>query len=135
RGEEGVASATLSTRREYEYDASGNVAHVSDIQRASPEDDIEATISYVQCAPDGVRSRPDHIVVTGRAGTLAEREATVDCVTGDVLELREKLADGTAAVTALAYTPDGMLARFTGPPNLNGQRDDLRYEYDPVVST
>jgi len=132
---EGGPAPGIETSREYAYDADGNVVHVRDTGGAGPEDDIEATIRYASCAPDGVRSMADRIVVQGARGTLAEREATVDCATGDLTQLRERLADGRAAVTDLTYFDDGSLHSLTGPANLHGQRDELHYEYDPVVGT
>lgn len=61
------------------------------------------------------------------------RESTVDCATGDVTQVRQLLADGSAATTDLAYFPNGNLREMTGPANARGQRYQLTYAYDSVV--
>jgi len=80
-------------------------------------------------------SPSDRIVVRGGGATLVDRQATLDCVTGDPLQIRERLADGTEAITDLVYFPSGLLQSVTGPANLHGQRYQLTYEYDARTST
>ena len=66
---------------------------------------------------------------------MRHRESTVDCATGNVTQVRAKLADGDVAVTDLAYFPNGNLKSVTGPANKAGQRYRLDYGYDTVVGT
>ena len=79
--------------------------------------------------------KPTRIDVTGGGAALRRREATLDCATGNVTEVRQVLANGSAATTNLAYLPNGNLQSVTGPANHAGQRYALSYEYDPVVAT
>lgn len=132
---EGGADPGLRSRRLFEYDAAGQVVRVEDSGNADPGDDQQTAITYADCPQSHVLDRANAIVVRGGGVTLAERYATVDPGTGDVLQVRERLADGGEAVTDLAYRPDGMLRGVTGPANLHGQRIELRYEYDPRIGT
>jgi len=132
---EGQPAQALGTRRDFTYDEVGNVVHVADAGGPGSGDELEATLTYASCGPDGLRSVPERIVITGADGSRTEREATVDCLTGDVLQHRTRLADGSLVVTDLAWSPDGAIRSMTGPPNLHGQREVLRYEHDPVTGT
>lgn len=131
---EGTPGPGLGARRTYAYDEAGQIIRVEDVDAADPGDPLEATITYAPCPTSHVLGRASGIVVRG-GGTLAERQATVDPATGDVLQVRERLADGQEAVTDLAYGPDGTLNTVVGPANLHGQRYELRYRYDPRLAT
>jgi RHS repeat-associated protein len=133
---EGHANPGKSTFATQRYDALGNIVHFMDAGDPGARDDRVATIKYSSCAGTHVVAEPVSIVITGGDGTeLRRREASVDCPTGDLMQVRQFLAGGTAAVTALRYTADGNLRQVTGPPNTKGERYQLNYEYDPVVRT
>src|SRR6185437_14130910 len=86
------------------------------------------------CANSHLRAA-NSIVVTGSGTQLRRRESDVDCATGNVTQVRQYLADGSAATTDLSYTADGNILTVTDPANANGQRATLTYGYDPTVRT
>jgi len=65
---------------------------------------------------------------------LVDRQATLDCVTGDPLQIRERLATHRSHHRP-GLLPSGLLQSVTGPANLHGQRYQLTYEYDARTST
>ncbi|HEX6682415.1 MAG TPA: SpvB/TcaC N-terminal domain-containing protein, partial [Candidatus Limnocylindrales bacterium] len=126
-------SSTFTTRH---YDTFGNIDRYTDAGDSGAEDDVSATVQYSTCAATHIVGAAVNIRTVSAAGTeLRRREATVDCVTGNLTQVRYFLADGRAAVTDLEYFPDGNLRLITNPPNQAGQRYQLLYEYDPTVST
>src|SRR5262249_46815488 len=65
---------------------------------------------------------------------LRQRQADVDCATGNVTQNRRFLTPGgTAAATDMTYDVEGKLLTLTGPANLNNERYSLAYTYDAVV--
>lgn len=128
---EGQPTAGKSSFSTFAYDAIGNVTRFFDAGDTGTQDDVAATIDYSDCVLD----TPIKIVVVGNGTVMRQREATVDCATGDVTEVRELLADGTAAVTNLDYFPNGNLHVVTEPANARDQRYQLTYAYDSVVQT
>lgn len=136
---EGQATAGVTTHTEMAYDEYGNVIRSLDHADAGTADDVEARFGYTASIP---ACRERHIV--GIANFIQERgtapdtlmrhrESTVDCTTADVLQVREYLADGTAAVTDLEYADTGNLEAVTGPANKDGERQRFEYGYDTVV--
>src|SRR5262249_13573882 len=87
------------------------------------------------CQASHIVGTPDVIEVRGNSTVMRSRDSTVDCVTGDVTEVRAHLANGDTAVTDLSYFPDGNLKSVIGPPNNVGPRYRLDYTYDDVVDT
>ncbi len=134
RFNEGAASPAKSTFTTNHYDARGNIDRFTDAGDVGADDDVEAAIAYSSC-PDTFVSVAVRIAVTGGGVQMRRREATVDCATANATQVREFLADGSAAVSDMAYTSDGMLKQFTGPANATGQRYQLNYVYDPTVRT
>jgi len=132
---EGTTTASVSTFTTQEYDALGNVVTMVDAADSGTQDDSTATVTYSSCVDSYVVGLPTSIRVVNGSTELRRREATVECATGDVTQIRQYLADGTAAVTDMEYFADGNLRRVTGPVNHNGQRHQLSYEYDPTVQT
>ncbi|HEX6287738.1 MAG TPA: SpvB/TcaC N-terminal domain-containing protein [Herpetosiphonaceae bacterium] len=132
---EGQLQPGKSTFTTYQYDALGNVTRFFDAGDTGAQDDVTATIGYTNCPETYVVGTPNAIVVMGSGATMRQREATVDCATGDVAQVRKYLADGSAAVTDLAYFPNGNLRTVIEPANSHGQRYQLTYEYDSVVQT
>ena len=131
---EGLMAAGKSTFTTHTYDALGNVATFTDTGEAGAADDVFATIAYTSCGPSYI-SKPNRIEVRGNGALMRLREADIDCATGDLRQVRARLADLSAAVTDLTYFANGNLQTVTGPSNRNGQRYTLTYEYDPQVAT
>lgn len=138
---EGQATPGKTTHTETSYDEFGNVTRSFDAGDDGTADDVETLTGYSSsdpaCVARGIVGLPNRIDVRATAsGTvMRHRESTIDCTTADVTQVREYLADGTAAVTDLSYAPDGNLTSVTGPPNATGQRYQLSYTYDPDVDT
>jgi len=117
------------------YDTYGDIDTTTDYGETTTADDVLAQIAYSSCPATGVRTA-NSIRVTGGGTTLMRRrESNVDCATGDVTQVRQYLADGTAATTDITYTGDGNLLTVTDPPNAAGQRSTLAYQYDPPTGT
>jgi len=136
---EGQPAPGVATFTEAEYDALGNVVRTFDAGDTGPADDVEIRIGYPTadpaCQASHIVGTPDEIDVFGGGTLMRQRESTVDCASGDVTQVRAALADGTTAVTDLAYFPDGNLRTVLAPENENGQRYRLDYTYDPTLST
>jgi len=133
---EGLGTPGKSTFTTHTYDAFGNVATFSDAgEPLVGTDDVFAQIDYTNCQPAYI-IKPNRIEVRGGGSTVMRlREADIDCTTGNLREIRQRLADLSAAVTNLTYFANGNLQTVTGPANRNGQRYVLSYEYDPQVAT
>ena len=131
---EGQGKPSKSTATTNHYNALGDIDVTTDYGEIGTADDVVATIGYTSCPTTGVRTA-NAITVTGGGTLMRRRESTVDCATGDVTQVRQYLADGSAAVTDIEYTADGNLRRVTDPGNAAGQRGWLAYEYDPPTGT
>ena len=132
---EGSPQPGKTTYTTQQYDSLGNITGFFDGGDTGSQDDVSAIVDYSACADTYVVGVPTKIAVTGNGVAMRHREATVDCASGAVTQVRQYLADGSAAVTDLAYFPNGNLQQVTGPANLHDQRYQLNYEYDPVVQT
>jgi RHS repeat-associated protein len=136
---EGGTVAQKSTATLHAYDAVGNMSRFSDTGDVGTLDDADAAITYTvtdpACLSSYIVGKPRSIVVTGNGAPMRRREATIDCTTGDLTQVRQFLETGQAAVTDLGYLSNGNLLTLTGPANRNGQRYSVTYEYDPTVAT
>jgi RHS repeat-associated protein len=132
---EGNLAPGKTTHTTYRYDGLGNVVEFFDAGDSGAQDDVMATIGYSACADTYVVGIPIAIVVTGDGTLMRRREADIDCAGGAITQVRQYLEGGDAAVTDLDYFPNGNLRQVTGPPNKNGQRYQINYEYDPLVQT
>lgn len=132
---EGGAVAQMTTFNTQHYDALGNVDQAFNAGASGPQDDVQTTTTYSNCPDTYVVGTPVSSVTTGGGTVMRRSEQTVDCATGNVSQVRQFLADGTAAVTDMTYFPNGDLASVTNPPNANGQRYQVSYQYDPTVAT
>jgi len=132
---EGGPTAQKTTFTTQHFDALGNIDQTFQVGDPSPQNDVTTTTSYANCPDTYVMGTPASSVTTGGGTVMRHSEQTVDCATGNVTEVRQFLADGTAAVTDMTYNPDGNLATLTNPANANGQRYQVSYQYDPTVST
>jgi RHS repeat-associated protein len=134
---EGGATAQKSTYHTAHYDNLGNVDQTFNAGEPGAQDDVTTTSTFTDCPDSYLMSTPLSSLTTGGAGgtVMRQSEQTVDCASGDVTQVRQFLADGTAAVTDMTYFPDGNLATVTDPPNVNGQRFTTSYQYDPTVAS
>ena len=132
---EGQASPGKSTYQTFGYDSLGNVTQFVDAGDDGAQDDLTAAITYSSCSATNVVGKATGITVTSNGAEVRRREATIDCATGDMTQMRQYLADGTAAQTDLDYFPNGNLQRVTGPTNATNQRYQVAYTYDPDVDT
>lgn len=135
-GQPAPGKATFSTM---EYDAFGNLTRMVDAAEPGPTDDVDTRIGYSAADPACLASylvgTVNRLDVLGGGVLMRQRESTVDCATGDITQVRARLADGQTAVTDLAYSASGNLATVIGPENQTGQRYRLDYTYDPEVDT
>src|SRR5207253_38153 len=141
---EGRLSPGKTTFTAHTYDAFGNIVHFTDDgEPLVATDNVEATIAYTQCQPTSYISKPNHIEVRGGGALMRLRDADIDCLTGNVKQVRQSLLDGSVAVTDLTYfpakqppnKPSGNLQSVTGPANKAGQPYTLSYTYDQTVAT
>lgn len=136
---EGRPSPGKATFTTHDYDAFGNVSRFFDAGDTTPADDIEAEIAYTGadsvCVANHLVGEAKRIVVKHGSSALRQREADVNCTTGDVTAVRQYLANGSFAETLLTYESNGNLKTVLGPPNKHNKRYDLSYAYDPDVAT
>ncbi|WNG15531.1 SpvB/TcaC N-terminal domain-containing protein [Cystobacter fuscus] len=139
---EGAPDAFIHTFTTQDYDTYGNVIALHDAGGPGSSDDYQAEMQYTgrssTCRAHHIVGIADSIIVRDAAGTLLrKREASVDCASGagDVRQIRVSLDSDTVAHTELDYDTDGNLTSVTSPPNLNGQRYELRYTYDDEIRT
>jgi RHS repeat-associated protein len=135
---EGQPTPAKQTAETFAYDTFGNTTVYTDLADTGTEDDVTATVRYTAddpaCRANYIVGIANRIQVTdASAALLRRREATVNCTTGDVTQVRSFLADGSAAVTDMRYDSEGKLVHLDGPANLNGDRAFFDYAYDTVV--
>jgi RHS repeat-associated protein len=134
RFNEGKATAMKSTSTVNHYGALGDIDVRTELGDTGSVDDVVAQIGYASCPTTGVR-KANSITVHGGGTLMRQRESTVDCVTGNVTQVRQYLAGGSSATTDLAYTTGGNLLKVTDPANATGQRGTVSYEYDTTTGT
>jgi RHS repeat-associated protein len=136
---EGLPTPGKTTFTEMSYDDVGNLVRSFDAGDPGTADDVETLTQFTAtdpaCQDSGIVGVARTVDVRSNGTALRHRESTVDCATGNVTQQRSMLADGTSAVTDLAYFPNGTLRSVTSPPNEKGQRYRLDYEYDPVIAS
>jgi RHS repeat-associated protein len=132
---EGNPTPSKSTSVSYQYDNLGNLTHFFDAGDLGVQDDLLAIMEYSQCGVSYIVGIPTKIVISGGGSKMRHREATVDCNTGNLTQVRAYLEDGTVAQTDLAYFSNGNLSKVTVPANLNGVPAYVEYQYDQVVQT
>ncbi|MGX7826194.1 SpvB/TcaC N-terminal domain-containing protein [Actinokineospora sp. 24-640] len=134
---EGRAEPGKSSFVENEYDAFGNVTRTVDAADTGTADDVDTRVRYSgadpACAAKHIVGLPVASEVRGAGAVMRRSEADIDCATANTGQVREYLADGAAAVTDLAYFPDGNFRSVTEPANKAGQRYRLDYTYESVV--
>lgn len=131
---EGQAVAGKSTYETFAYNASGDIIHLFQAGDPGAADDVEADIAYFTDDTAYIIA-PNSILVKGNGVLMRKRESTIQPGTGDVTEIRQYLADGSAAVTNVTYDQYGNIDTLTGPANYKGERYALSYTYDRDVYT
>ncbi|WP_224282162.1 SpvB/TcaC N-terminal domain-containing protein [Streptomyces sp. LS1784] len=136
---EGAREPAKATHTVMAYDEYGNLTGSFDAGDDGIEDDVQTDFAYTASDP---ACRDRHLVGLARSVSqratatdtpLRHREATVDCATGALRQIREHVTPTDIAVTDLEYHPDGNLRSVTRPANKSGQRYKLEYGYDAVV--
>ena len=131
---EGNVSPGKSTFTTHEYDALGNIVRFTDDgEPGRATDNVDASITYTSCATYVIK--PNHIMVRGNDVVMRERDATIDCLTGNTTRVQQFVGNGQVAITDLSYFSNGNLLTVKGPANKNLQNYTLTYDYDPDVTT
>lgn len=112
-----------------------NLVRVLDLGGDGAADDLHLDIGYFTDEAAHIVGRPDALRYSAQGRELRRSGMTLEPGTGDVRQVREFLADGTAAVTEYAYDRYGNRTAATFPPNHRGQRYAVGYEYDSRVAT
>ena len=131
---EGAPAPAKSTFATFEYDSLGEMTRTLDTGDDGSDDDLLTELTYTDCPGTRVH-QANSVKATGGGALLRRREATIDCATGNVTQVRSFLATGAAAVTDLTYENNGNIASVTNPANKVGQRYATTYEYDGVTQT
>jgi RHS repeat-associated protein len=132
---EGQPVPGKQTYTTHKYDDLGNVVEFFDAGDIGANDDVRAVINYTQDTANHIVGKPARIVVEGAGRVMRRREASYAPGTGNLVQVSQYLENGQAAVTDLAYHPNGTLKTVVGPVNHRGQRYQLDYAYDPMVAT
>ncbi|OQW91035.1 MAG: hypothetical protein BWK78_05665, partial [Thiotrichaceae bacterium IS1] len=131
---EGQDAPGKTTYETYEYDSLGNATHFFDAGDVGAADDVNAEIGYFFDATHYL-NKPNRIVVTNNGVVMRKREADFAPGTGELIQVRQYLADGQAAIADISYDQYGNLQQLMGPANYKGQRYGLSYRYDDQVHT
>lgn len=131
-GEKEPGKSTSSTQ---EYDDLGNVIRSVDYGEPGAADDVETRTRYTECTDTHIVGIARAVEVYGGGKLMRSRSSDIDCDTGEITRHTARLADGTEAVTDLAYHDTGTLRSVTSPENHRGQRYKRTYEYDDPTGT
>lgn len=144
---QGRAAPGKTTSADYVYDAHGNPTRIID-HGDGPQNTVIADITYADCpaadpndpgADDdatNVFNVPTEVKVTGADGDiLRDEHSIVKCSDGAPSKIAQSLADGTSAVTTIAYDEHFNIASITNPAGAGGKAYKVTYEYDPQTST
>ncbi len=132
---EGQPNPGIQKRIAYQYDNFGNVTFYQDFGDESPEDLIEATISYHDVPANYIKSIPDSIAVEVQEGVVRRRATTIDDANGNIIQIRQYLEDGTSSDHDMVYDNFGNLKRITRPENHDTMRLHFEFDYDSIVQT
>ncbi|MFF1506501.1 SpvB/TcaC N-terminal domain-containing protein [Streptomyces sp. NPDC058326] len=136
---EGAREPAKTTHTVMAYDEYGNLTESFDAGDDGVEDDVRTNFAYTTsdqaCRDRNLVGLARSVArrATATDTSLQHREATVDCATGALRQIREYATPTDIAVTDLEYHPDGNLRSVTRPANESGQRYRLEYGYDTVV--
>ncbi|TFF38509.1 SpvB/TcaC N-terminal domain-containing protein [Mucilaginibacter psychrotolerans] len=129
---EGQATAGVSTATKFDYDAIGNMTDIFDQGDGTPDDIIQAKVTYHDNNALYIKGIPQSIEVTTTEGLKRRRSTSISNL-GDITQINQYLADGSASVYDMTYDPYGNLAQITRPANATKQRMFYRYVYDDAV--
>lgn len=112
-----------------------NLVRILDLADEGPGDDVQLDIGYFTDTAAYIVGKPASLRYSSRGRELRRRAMTLEPGTGDVKQVSEFLADGTAAPTEYTHDGFGNATSVTFPPNLRGQRYAVTYGYDDGVFT
>jgi YD repeat-containing protein len=127
---EGQPAAGLQHRVTFEYDKIGKVTRYTDFGDNSRDDWVEATIQYH--AHPNILNEPSEILIKTAQGLMRKRQTDID-VTGNVLQIRQYLKDGSFAKYDMMYDEYGNLTKVQHPENYQNKRFSYTYLYDNAV--
>ena len=131
---EGQPTATLQKTTDYEYDDKGNVIRFTDFGDGSPNDQLQAFITYHNRPQSGIFSIPAAIEVFANNRIIRKREADIDA-TGSVTQIRQFLENGDVVINDMEYDARGNMVKLIRPENHRGERLFYAFTYDPEVNT
>ncbi|MFT3822796.1 MAG: SpvB/TcaC N-terminal domain-containing protein [Chitinophagaceae bacterium] len=129
---EGKTTAGATAVTAFEYDAIGNTTRITDKGDGSQQDIQVTNIAYHDIDQLYLKTVPSRVEITTSEGTKRLRTTFINGE-GDIIRIRQFLADGTYADTDLEYDDYGNLTKLTRPANYKDQRMWYSYEYDNVV--
>jgi len=131
---EGKTTPGLSTTTRFDYDLLGNMTTIRDEGDGTAGDILEATITYHNNNAAYIKSIPQSITVNTTQGIKRNRSTIINSF-GDVTQISQFLADGSASVYEMKYDDYGNLAQITRPANVKKERMSYAYVYDADVHT
>ncbi|MEM6772926.1 MAG: toxin TcdB middle/N-terminal domain-containing protein, partial [Bacteroidota bacterium] len=129
---EGAASPQLSRRTTFSYDTLGQVLTKIDFGNESPEDELRTEFSYHEIPGRYQMDRIKSLEIYGGGELLRHTEMDIDG-RGNVTQLRQYLDATTFKQFDFTYDAWSNVLTATDPPNVNGERMELRYEIDSVI--
>lgn len=127
---EGQPAAGLQHRVTFEYDKIGNVTRYTDFGDNSRDDWVEANIKYHPNRT--ILDEPSEISVQTAQGLMRKRQTDMDA-TGNILQIRQYLKDGSFAQYDMTYDEYGNLTKVMHPQNYQNKRFSYSYLYDNQV--
>ncbi len=131
---EGMDEVALVHRRDYTYDAYGNVSKMVDHGDGSVEDQLEISYEYHHLSDVYIHNQMKQRLIKAGGEVIRRREQKVD-PTGNVIQEGDYLADGSVAVTDKEYDSYGNLTQISYPENSAGERAFQRLTYDQLLNT
>ncbi|NND34481.1 MAG: hypothetical protein HKN76_17985, partial [Saprospiraceae bacterium] len=131
---ERMVAPQLSHRMEYTYDPKGNVIRMVDYGDGSESDQLTIDYSYHDLDDLEIYDLMKSKIISNQNEVLRKTEYDID-VSGNIIEERNYLEDGTFAVTEKEYDEFGNLTKIIYPKNASGQRSFEEFQYDEVIQT
>jgi len=133
---EGQTEAGVVHITRYDYDLKGNTTLYIDEGSGSPEDEVQAVISYHSLPSLGIFNIPRDLKVLDHEETvLRHRSCEVYPENGNIKTIRQFYAPSEAAVFDYEYDVYGNITEVIRPANLHGQRMTYEFAYDDEVHT
>ncbi|MEZ5044489.1 MAG: SpvB/TcaC N-terminal domain-containing protein [Saprospiraceae bacterium] len=131
---EGQTEPGLQRVRTYAYDAIGNIIREVDFGNGTAGDQLTIETTYHDLADKYIKSMPAESKYFTQDGLVRHRTTTLDG-SGNPLEIRQYLEDGTAAQINMDYDQYGNIIKLVRPENHQGERMYFDYTYDEEVQT